>query len=152
MKLTAQEEYGLRCLLQIARRSPNPSDSPVSIRDVAGSEGLSVDYAAKLLRVLRKGGLVTAERGACGGFRLAQPASEMKLSDVMRVLDTPLYGGGEFCKAHAGRLDACVHTHGCSLRVLWNALEGAVCGVLERFVLADLVHENVPQRITTENA
>ena len=47
MKLTAQEEYGLRCLLQVARRAPADGATVSSIRDVADAEGLSSDYAAK---------------------------------------------------------------------------------------------------------
>ena len=50
MKLSSQEEYGLRCLLQVARLE---RDAPVPIADVASREGLSTDYVAKLLRILR---------------------------------------------------------------------------------------------------
>ncbi|MEN0065113.1 MAG: Rrf2 family transcriptional regulator, partial [Myxococcota bacterium] len=63
MKLTAQEEYGLRCLMAVAARSPNPDGPPVSIRDVAEGEGLSMDYTGKLMRVLRQHGLISSARG-----------------------------------------------------------------------------------------
>ncbi|MBX2797080.1 MAG: Rrf2 family transcriptional regulator [Myxococcales bacterium] len=139
MKLTAQEEYGLRCLIQVARRAPGPDAAPVPIRDVASAEGLSVDYAAKLLRVLRCGNLLVAERGAQGGFKLARSAESITLSEVLGVLDTPLYGGGDFCQAHSGRLDSCVHTRSCSLRVVWRAVESAMVKVLSRVNLADLL-------------
>lgn len=141
MKLTATEEYGLRCLLQVARRAPGPEAAPAPIRDVAEAEGLSVDYTAKLLRQLRQGGLITSERGACGGYRLARAASELSLRDVMHVLDTPIYGGGNLCASHAGQLPVCVHKTSCSLRVLWKAMEAAMDEVLERLVLADLLLE-----------
>ncbi len=152
MKLTAQEEYGLRCLIQIARRAPEPSDGPVCIRDVAAAEGLSLDYAAKLLRVLRCGGMVTSERGATGGFRLARSASEISVAEILACLDTPLYGGDGFCQAHSGRHAACVHTDNCSLQALWCAIEGAVARVLGQLVLADLLltRIDIEQRIRTE--
>lgn len=140
VKLTAQEEYGLRCLLQVARRAPCTSAAPLSIRDVADAEGLSIDYAAKLLRVLRQADLVTSERGATGGYRLAQPADTIPLRDVLRALDTPLYTAG-FCDAHAGQLDACVHRKGCAMRPLWHALEAALDQVLNGLHLSDLLQD-----------
>ncbi|MBW1880776.1 MAG: Rrf2 family transcriptional regulator [Deltaproteobacteria bacterium] len=55
MRLSAQEEYGLRCLLQVTR-SADPK--PIQITEIARREGLSPEYTAKLLRVLRQGGLL----------------------------------------------------------------------------------------------
>lgn len=138
MKLTAQEEYGLRCLLQVARRAPTERHEPLSIRDVAEAEGLSVDYAAKLLRVLRQGGLVTSERGATGGYRLARPAGELGMREVMQALDTPLFGT-EFCQTHSGQLGACVHGGNCAIQVLWSAVDRALAQVLDELTLADLM-------------
>lgn len=153
MRLTAQEEYGLRCLIQVARRAPEPSDPPVPIRDVAEAEGLSSDYAAKLLRVLRKGGLLTAERGASGGFRLAKPPAETRMSDVMKVLDGPLFAGSDFCQQHAGKAGACVHGRSCTLAVLWSAIDGAMAGVLDRLVLADMLdQQTVTAQLAQESA
>lgn len=144
MKLTAQEEYGLRCLLQVARRAPPGSEQLLSIKDVAAAEGLSVDYAAKLLRVLRQGGLLESERGATGGYRLAEPAESISLARVMGALDSPLFSS-EFCGAHTGHLQTCVHqARGCSMRALWRAIDGAVTAVLKRMTLADLLHPPSP--------
>ena len=140
MKLTAQEEYGLRCLLQVARRAPTAAGAPLSIRDVADAEGLSIDYSAKLLRVLRQAELITSERGATGGYRLARPAEAILLRDVMRALDTPMYSSG-FCDVHAGQLEVCVHRGGCSMRPLWHALEAALDQVLSGLYLSDLLQE-----------
>ncbi len=138
MKLTAQEEYGLRCLLQVARRAPSAASAPISIREVAEAEGLSVDYAAKLLRVLRQADLLDSERGATGGYRLARAPEEIPLSQVMLALDTPMYGA-EFCNNHKGHLSACTHEKTCSLRPVWHAIEAAVAEVLARLTLAELV-------------
>lgn len=152
MKLTAQEEYGLRCLIQIARRAPDPEGSPVCIRDVAEAEGLSLDYAAKLLRVLRQSGLVTSERGVNGGFRLSRPTTEISVAEILACLDTPLYGGDDFCQAHSGRRAACVHTQSCSLKALWCAIEGAVARVLGQLTLSDLLlsRGDIEQKILTD--
>lgn len=138
MKLTAQEEYGVRCLLQVARLAPTAEHAPLSIRDVAVAEGLSLDYAAKLLRVLRQADLVTSERGAAGGYRLARCPTTIALSEVMHALDTPLYAPG-FCDAHSGQRDVCVHRGGCAMRSVWTAMEAAVDRVLSRLFVSDLL-------------
>jgi len=139
VKLTAQEEYGLRCLLAIAVRSPHPDGGFVSIRDVAKSEGLSVDYAGKLLRVLRQQGLISSARGATGGYRLARPPGEIPLKQALALLDTPLFGGQDFCQNHTGRLASCIHESSCTLRPLWSAIDQAVTDVLRGMTLADLL-------------
>lgn len=143
MKLTAQEEYGLRCLLQVARRAPAPGGAPVSIREVAEAEGLSLEYAAKLLRALRQTGLVDSTRGASGGYTLARPPVETSAWAVLEALDGPVYTDA-FCTGHRGQRDACVHSTGCSIRVLWKWVDVALKSVLERVTLADLLQGQAP--------
>lgn len=134
MQLLAQEEYGLRCLLELARQ---PEGGPLTIQAIARAEGLSSDYAAKLLRELRRGGLVASTRGAAGGYRLARPASEVSVWDAIQVL-----GGGlfpeRFCECHSGLRSVCVRGSDCSLRALWRLLDSAVREVLSGTTLADL--------------
>ena len=60
MKITSMEEYGLRCMLQLAL---SDSDGPMSVSEVAGNEGLSTEYAGKLLNMLRQAELVDSVRG-----------------------------------------------------------------------------------------
>jgi len=134
MQLLAQEEYGLRCLLQVARHA---GPDPLTIPEIAASEGLSPDYAAKLMRALRQAELVVSTRGASGGYRLSRPAHEITAWEVVQVLGGSLFPR-EFCDSHPGQRHDCVHTTGCSIRGLWSAVEGAVRGVLERVTIADL--------------
>ncbi|HXV65043.1 MAG TPA: Rrf2 family transcriptional regulator, partial [Vicinamibacteria bacterium] len=61
MKVTAQEEYGIRCLLQLARSAKEAK--PITVREVAAQEGISVAYAEKLLHRLAKAGLAESVRG-----------------------------------------------------------------------------------------
>src|SRR3990172_7609719 len=65
VQLLASEEYGLRCLLRVAHGHGGP---PVPVPEIAAAEGLSLEYAAKLLRQLRLAGLVRSLRGASGGY------------------------------------------------------------------------------------
>jgi Rrf2 family protein len=134
MRLTSQEEYGLRCLLQVARAR----GAPTSIRSIAAGEGISTEYAAKLMGVLRKAGLVRSQRGAGGGYHLVRPPNEVSVWSVLTVLDNPLYDG-DFCTGHSGQLAACVHQPSCSVKVLWSWLGDAIEAALARLTLADLL-------------
>ena len=138
MKITAQEEYGLRCLLQIAQAKPGQS---LSIADIAAAEGLSAPYVAKLLAVMRQAGLIESNRGRTGGYRLAADPSEIRLGTVMMALGEPLYDGDEYCARHAGTETggSCVHLERCSLRTLWQTLEQWMRHTLDRLTLADFL-------------
>lgn len=134
MKITAAEEYGLRCLLQIAREPEGSS----TIEEVASREGLTPSYTAKLLRVMRKAGLVTSIRGRKGGFRLGRSADQITVGTVLGALGGWLYGE-DFCKSHTGRKRVCVHGTDCSIRSLWVAIDALVQGSLSRMRLKDLL-------------
>jgi Rrf2 family protein len=138
MKLTAQEEYGLRCLIQVARGAGGPDGTPVSIRTIAESEGLSIEYTGKLLRVLRQADLLVSTRGVSGGYTLVADPSEITVWRAMKVLDSPFYNEA-FCDSHSGNLASCVHSSACSIRVLWQWVGTALEAALERVTLADLI-------------
>ena len=134
MQLLAQEEYGLRCLLELARHGA----SPRTIQEIAAAEGLSPDYAAKLLRELRRGGLVESTRGAAGGYRLARAAHAITAWDAIGVLGGSLFPD-RFCECHPGRAERCVRSQDCALRAIWRAADQAVRSVLSGVTLADLL-------------
>ncbi len=134
MKLTAQEEYGLRCLIQIATA---PSRF-LTIPEIAKREALSVSYVAKLMRTLRKAALVRSVRGQKGGFELAQPPDQINVAVILDALGGRLYPD-RFCFEHAGERGVCVRSTDCSLRALWSALDDAVRHVLEGTMLSHLV-------------
>jgi Rrf2 family protein len=136
MKITSQEEYGLRCLLRLAR-----ADGWVVIAEIAADEGLTGAYVAKLLGVLRHAGLIESERGRMGGYRLARPADEISLGVVLMALGEPLYEEETYCTRHAGtETDGhCVHASGCTLRGLWLTLEHWMRQALDQLTLADLM-------------
>jgi Rrf2 family protein len=138
MKITAQEEYGLRCLLRLAKVQDDQSHT---IPEIATAEGLSVPYVAKLLSVLRQAGLIESVRGRAGGYRLARSPAEVRLGAVMLVLGEPLFEDPSYCEQHRGSNNegACVHHGGCSLRALWQTLERWMRHILDQITLADLL-------------
>ncbi|WP_031499358.1 RrF2 family transcriptional regulator [Bryobacter aggregatus] len=135
MKLSAQEEYGLRCLLRMASRGDEAS---LSIPEISRAEALSVPNVAKLMRLLRMAGFVKSVRGQAGGYTLAKPAKQIYLGDVLESLGGKLFGA-KFCVRHSGLNLVCVHNPDCSLRSLWIALQAMFERVLLNVTLADLL-------------
>jgi len=135
MKITALEEYGLRCMMQLAFAD---SSSPVTVSLVAEREGLTTEYAGKLLNLLRQAGLVESVRGRNGGFVLAHTADEINLADIVRALSNDLFDT-EYCERHSGAGEVCVHQGGCVLRPIWSTVSAIVAHTLESFSLMDLM-------------
>ena len=138
MQLLAQEEYGLRCLIQVARHG---GPDPLTIPEIAEREGISPEYAAKLMRALRQTEFVLSTRGAGGGYRLSRPANQITAWQVIQGLGGSLFPA-EFCDTHPGQLRDCVHSAGCSLRGLWSTVESAIRTVLEGVTVADLARDD----------
>jgi Rrf2 family iron-sulfur cluster assembly transcriptional regulator len=140
MKITAPEEYGLRCLLQLARTG---DDYGLTIQQIADAETISFAYAAKLLRMLRLAGLIKSwgRGGSGGGYILARPAGEIRLGEVMRALSEPLFEEPSYCERHAlpDAPGVCAHSDGCTLRLIWQTLEQGIRRFLDRVTLADLL-------------
>jgi Rrf2 family protein len=134
MKLSSQEEYGLRCLVQLAQRP----GSFATIHDVAKAEGLTPAYVAKILGVLRRAGLVTASRGQNGGYALARDPAEIDLSEAIVALGGRLYAPG-FCGLHAGGASICAHDGNCSIRPVLVGLDRLVHDALSKMTLKSLV-------------
>ncbi len=140
MKLSAAEEYGLRCLLYVARHESTGSPEPVGIPEISAAEGLSPSNTAKLMRLLRQGGLVESLRGAQGGYRLAMPPQEITILQAVVALDgEPFSRGG--CDTAARRGELCVHQSDCSLRVLWARMARAMKDILQSLSVATLLRD-----------
>lgn len=136
MKLSAQEEYGLRCVLAIAG-----SPHGMTIPEISDREGLSQPNTAKLLAILRRSGLVVANRGQAGGYTLGRPAAEIKVGEVLEVLGGKLLDD-DFCDRHTGgRTLACSHLTGCAIHGLWSRLQFAIDKVVYSVSLQDLIAE-----------
>ena len=135
MKISAQEEYGLRCLLQLAR-AETLGDS-LTLSQLARLEGISTANAGKLMWILSKAGLVQSTRGTKGGYALARPASEIHLNQVIRVLEGE--PAESHCKSYAGVLDACVHTGDCGIRPVIVELHQIVDNALAEITLSQLL-------------
>src|ERR1700730_6984489 len=145
MKISAHEEYGLRCLVQLARAEADGES--LTLGQIAEREGLSVANAGKLMWILNKAGLVQSQRGTKGGYSLARSASDIRLNEVIRILYE--HTVDRFCKTHAGVLDVCIHTSDCGIRPVIVGLHEIVQNALSEITLAQLVgtEEKVDARL-----
>lgn len=150
MRITAQEEYGLRCILQIARHA---GDSPTAISEIAKAEGLSTQYVAKLLNRLQRAHLLLSVRGIHGGFRLMKPAATISVGQVLEALGGTLqsrHKNKSICETFVGNQKQCVHMGNCGIRPLWTVIMRQVTEVLNELTLQHLLDEETASAATIE--
>lgn len=125
MRITTRGEYGLRCILYVARHS---RDGIVSIREIARGEHLPKDYVEQLLLRLRRAGLIESIRGMHGGYRLAKEPSGITVKDVIEALEKGTFN--EVCHKYIKGSKRCVHLKRCGLSMVWKRLKDSIDDVL----------------------
>jgi Rrf2 family protein len=138
MKFSTQEEYGLRCLIQVAKQGTSGS---ATIPEISSQEGLSIPHVAKLLMILRKADFITSTRGQSGGYTIARPPREIIVGDVLEALGGKLYDE-EFCDRHVGSHTICSHSADCAVKTLWENVQSAIDSVLNHITLDELMRES----------
>ena len=136
MKISAQEEYGLRCLVQLAALGKGES---LTLNQIAEREGVSQANAGKLMWLLNKAGFVRAMRGTKGGYSLARSSSEIYLNEVIKILDADEIDN--HCEGYKGILEMCIHKGDCGIRPVIVGLHQIVNEALSNITLAQLVGE-----------
>jgi DNA-binding IscR family transcriptional regulator len=120
MKISAQEEYGLRCLVQLANLADGES---LTLPQIAEREGISQANAGKLMWLLNKAGFVQA--------------GDIRLNEVIKVLDADVLN--KHCESYTGVLESCVHKGDCGIRPVIVGLHEIVENALSQITLAQLV-------------
>ncbi len=138
MKITAMEEYGLRCLLRVAEQGEGDA---IPAPEIAEQEGLSLSYTQKIMRVLSKGALVDSRRGVQGGYVLSRSADEITVGDAIRVLGG-IFEVEDICERHTGELDECANRCNCGIRPVWAYISRFVVDTLDGVSLAVLMNDN----------
>ncbi len=135
LKITAQEEYGLRCIVQLASAPPGQL---LTGSEIARREGFSYPHAEKLLGILKRAGLVKGLRGLKGGYRLARPAEQISLGDVCRALGG-FQGSQDICRRYTGDLKICIHDDDCGIRPVWKGITGYVIEVMDSISVSQIL-------------
>lgn len=134
MRLSTRAQYAVRAMLDLTLYS---NGTPVSLKDIALRENISLNYLEQLFFRLKRGDVVSSVRGPGGGYLLARQSSNIKLGEIVSLVDEPLNplpcmdGGEDVCRKET----ACV-THN-----LWKGLGDKIRGFLDSVTLEDLARE-----------
>jgi len=130
MKLSTRGRYGTRMLLDLALHR---SEEPVLLKDIAQRQQISLPYLEHLVTPLIAGGIARSTRGARGGISLAKPPEQIKLSEVIQLLE-----GSIVPVACVNDPRVCSRSESCATRDIWGELKKAINGVLESTTLQNL--------------
>jgi len=131
MKLSTRTRYGIRAMLELA---VNFNTAPLQTKVIAQRQSISAKYLEQLMAMLKSGGFVRSIRGSKGGYVLAKPPNQIKLSDVFYALEGSLISVE--CLEDE---DYCARVPDCVARQLWADVQKAIENVLQSITLEDLV-------------
>jgi Rrf2 family protein len=139
VRVSAKTDYAIRAVLELAAA---PDDKPVKGERIATAQAIPLRFLENILMQLRHAGIVESRRGADGGYRLARPAGEVKLADVIRAIDGPLAGV-------SGVRPESLSFNGVAepMREVWIAVRASLRSVLEGVTLADVVAGEMPDHV-----
>ena len=131
MKLSTRGQYGTRALLELALHR---EQEPVLLKDIAQSQQISLPYLQHLIAPLIAGGIVRSTRGAKGGISLVKPPEQIRLSEIIQLLE-----GSTAPVECVDNPMICRRSKLCVPRDIWGELKKVMDGVLESITLQDLV-------------
>ena len=133
MNISTKGRYGLRAILDVAM---NGGEKPVTLTMIAARQAISEGYLEQLMVPLKRNGLVKSIRGAQGGYVLSRSAAEISVGEVFRALEGPI--AITSCASEED-FDGCGMEDGCLVRELWQKIQESVSGVIDSYMLADLM-------------
>jgi Rrf2 family protein len=139
MRISAKADYAVRAVVELAAAE---GDKPVKAERVATAQGIPLNFLENILGELRHAGIVRSHRGAEGGFRLAKPADQVTVADVIRAVEGPLAsvrGGPPEDSNYNGAAS--------SLPRVWIAVRANLRRVMERVTIADIASSQLPPAI-----
>ena len=135
MKLSTKGRYAVMAMADIAIRS---EDQPIALADISERQDISQDYLEQLFAKLKRADLVHSVRGPGGGYRLAAPADEIWIADIICAVDEPL----QVTRCQDGdAVNGCVGGDKCVTHELWAALGRQIFGFLNSVTLGDVVEK-----------
>jgi len=129
VKVSTRGDYAARALLSLALHG---SDQPTSVKEIAERTGLPQPYLEQILLAVKGAGLVRSKRGVGGGYVLARPASDIRISEILSAVDGPI-SLGDFGEPHQD--GACDHEGQCVLLAIWKSAGEQMRVMLDAFTL-----------------
>ena len=140
MRISAKTDYALRAVVELA--AAGGDGTTVKGERLASAQGIPLRFLENILLELRHAGFVESRRGADGGYRLARPAAEITLADVIRAIDGPLAG------VTGDRPEKLEFTGNAEpLRDVWVAVRAVLRSVLEQVTVADVAAGELPRHV-----
>jgi Rrf2 family protein len=137
--ISAKADYAMRALCALAEHE---GPKPLKAEEIARGQGIPLKFLENILVELRKDGLVSSQRGAEGGYRLARPPKELTAAAVIRAVDGPLAEVRGIRPEDARYEGPAEH-----LREVWVAVRASLRAVLESVTLADIVDGHLPRKV-----
>lgn len=130
---STKSRYGLRAMIYLAKNYSNEKICPLS--EIAEEENISLDYLEKIIAKLKENGLVESKRGPAGGYFLKCSPEEIKVGEILRVLEKGL--APVKCIIEE---ENCVREEKCDAKELWRKIKKAIDDTLDSITLADLIN------------
>jgi Rrf2 family transcriptional regulator, cysteine metabolism repressor len=143
MRLSTRTRYGMRALMDLTLHE---KEQPVQLKDIAMRQNLSLPYLEHLIIPLVSAGIIKTTRGSKGGVTLAKDPAEIKLKEILEVLEGPLApvdclkGGSD-----------CARSGVCATQEIWNEMKNAMESVLVSHSLKDLAERQKNQEVLKAN-
>ena len=132
MKLSTKGRYGVKAMVELAIHY---GDSPLSIKTISQRQGISEYYLEQLFSPLRKAKLINSIRGAQGGYILGREPKDIKVSEIMYVLEGPIEIADWIEGVASDNIDCC------ATRLLWTKIKSSIDEVMEGITLQDIVDD-----------
>jgi Rrf2 family protein len=139
VRISAKADYAVRAAVELAAA---PDEKPVKAERIATAQGIPLNFLENILGELRHSGIVRSHRGAEGGFRLAKPAADISIADIIRAVEGPLASvrGGPPEDSHYPGAAA-------DLPRVWIAVRANLRKVVEHVTVADVASGTLPKSI-----
>ena len=134
MKLTTRTRYGIRMLIYIASKN---SSEAITLQEISHNQDISLKYLEKISKILKQSKYISGKRGPGGGYELLKPAEEIRLGDLVQVLEGDL----DFVDCWFNQ-EPCPRINECRSRIVWNELEKLIYNRLNYVTLSDLIQDN----------
>jgi Rrf2 family protein len=141
VRISAKSDYAVRAAVVLAAAT---AEGPVTAETIAHSQEIPLKFLLNILNELKIGRIVTSQRGAQGGYRLARPATEITVADVIRVIEGPLASVHEILPE-----DVTYPPPAEALQQVWVAVRASLRSVLEAVTIADLAAGTLPDVVVS---
>jgi Rrf2 family cysteine metabolism transcriptional repressor len=145
MMFSTKAEYGVRVMVELARRageSPDGAESVVPLAEIAEHDGMPLAYLEHLVARLRKAGLLDSRRGSRGGYMLARPAEQITMAEVVEALEGSIAPIECISQSADGSIVCSRESdpdHVCPTKLLWTRVRFSIVRTLKDTTLADLL-------------